>query len=79
MIKNVLKYSNRISCSSFSYFKRLFSEVVPTSEVKAATTIIKKPIEVLTETSKLNLGFTQEEISLAIKTGSDLHLTGEKI
>ena len=79
MLLNVLK-SSKIKTSTFSlHSKRLFSEIVPSSESKAATSVLKTPIEILSENSISNLGFTSDEISQAMKTGSDLYLTREKL
>jgi hypothetical protein len=78
MFYNVLKSSKRINSTLFLNTKRFFTDIVPSSESKAPTSILKQPVEVLSEVSKSNLGFTPEEISVAIKTGSDLYLNREK-
>jgi len=79
MLFNVLK-SSKIKTSSLSlYSRRLFSEIVPSSESKAGSLIVKRPIEILSENSISNLGFTSDEINQAMKTGSDLYLNREKL
>jgi hypothetical protein len=79
MFHNVLKSSKRVCSTLFSNNRRFFSEIVPSSEQKAPTSILKQPVEVLSEVSKTNLGFSHDEISVAIKTGSDLYLNREKL
>lgn len=80
MFYNILKsYSKRIPSNFSNLTKRTFSEIIPSSETQVPSSISKKPVDVLSEISKSNLGFTSDEISVAVKTGSDLYLNTEKL
>jgi hypothetical protein len=80
MFYNVLKsYSKKITSNISNLSKRAFAEIIPSSELQAPSSVLKKPIDILSENSKSYLGFTSEEIGVAIKTGSDLYLTREKL
>lgn len=61
----------------FSSFKR-FSEVVP-STPGSAPAVVSKPAEILAEIKRSQLNLSQEEFSVARKTGSDLYLNPDKM
>lgn len=75
----MINFGRSLKCNlkHLSFFRRSFSEIVPSSNQPPATGT-PLPKEVLTEISRTTSGLTPEDYIASKKTGADLYLTPEK-